>query len=96
MIFVWERLPEHWVYLKQAVSQHIQILRKSGFLKGEKRGYWTHYSVERSHLVQPVFHDYFLGLLVLLTTVYILMGQEKGLHQISSLPMQNKNFIHRR
>ncbi|MDR3541033.1 MAG: metalloregulator ArsR/SmtB family transcription factor [Desulfosporosinus sp.] len=34
-----------------AVSQHIQILRKGGFLKGEKRGYWTHYSVERSLLI---------------------------------------------
>jgi DNA-binding transcriptional ArsR family regulator len=35
-----------------AVSQHIQILRKGGLLKGEKRGYWTHYSVERSVLNQ--------------------------------------------
>lgn len=35
-----------------AVSQHIQVLRKGGLLKGEKRGYWTHYSVERGVLVQ--------------------------------------------
>ncbi|WP_282432362.1 ArsR/SmtB family transcription factor [Desulfotomaculum nigrificans] len=35
-----------------AVSQHIQILRKGGVLKGEKRGYWTHYSVEREVLHQ--------------------------------------------
>lgn len=35
-----------------AVSQHIQILRKGGLLKGEKRGYWTHYSVEREVLNQ--------------------------------------------
>jgi ArsR family transcriptional regulator, arsenate/arsenite/antimonite-responsive transcriptional repressor len=35
-----------------AVSQHIQILRKGGLLKGEKRGYWTHYSVERHVLDQ--------------------------------------------
>lgn len=33
-----------------AVSQHLQILRKVGLIKGEKRGYWTHYSVERSVL----------------------------------------------
>ncbi len=32
---------------KAAVSQHPQILRKVGLVKGEKRGYWTHYSVER-------------------------------------------------
>lgn len=32
---------------KAAVSQHLQILRKAGLVKGEKRGYWTHYSVEK-------------------------------------------------
>jgi len=37
---------------KAAVSQHLQILRRAGLVKGEKRGYWTHYSVERS-----VLHD---------------------------------------
>jgi ArsR family transcriptional regulator len=37
---------------KAAVSQHLQVLRKVGLVKGEKRGYWTHYSVERS-----VLHD---------------------------------------
>lgn len=35
-----------------AVSQHIQVLRKGGFLRGEKRGYWTHYAVERDVLNQ--------------------------------------------
>jgi ArsR family transcriptional regulator len=35
---------------KAAVSQHLQVLRKAGLVKGEKRGYWTHYSVERSML----------------------------------------------
>jgi DNA-binding transcriptional ArsR family regulator len=30
-----------------AVSQHLQVLRKAGLVKGEKRGYWTHYIVER-------------------------------------------------
>lgn len=33
-----------------AVSQHLQTLRKAGLVKGEKRGYWTHYSVERRAL----------------------------------------------
>lgn len=37
---------------KAAVSQHLQVLRKAGLVKGEKRGYWTHYSVERG-----VLHD---------------------------------------
>lgn len=35
-----------------AVSQHLQILRKGGLLTGEKRGYWTHYSVEKAALIQ--------------------------------------------
>lgn len=35
-----------------AASQHLQILRKGGLLKGEKRGYWTHYSVDRKVLKQ--------------------------------------------
>ncbi|HON84770.1 MAG TPA: metalloregulator ArsR/SmtB family transcription factor [Syntrophorhabdaceae bacterium] len=30
-----------------AVSQHIQILRKAGIVKGEKKGYWTHYTINR-------------------------------------------------
>jgi ArsR family transcriptional regulator len=35
-----------------AVSQHLQVMRKAGLVKGEKRGYWTHYSVERQALEQ--------------------------------------------
>jgi len=35
-----------------AVSQHLQLLRKGGLLKGEKRGYWTHYAVEKEGLEQ--------------------------------------------
>ncbi|AFM39631.1 putative transcriptional regulator [Desulfosporosinus acidiphilus SJ4] len=35
-----------------AVSQHIQVLRRGGFLRGEKRGYWTHYVVEKNILIQ--------------------------------------------
>lgn len=35
-----------------AVSQHLQVLRKAGVVKGEKRGYWTHYCVDREVLNQ--------------------------------------------
>jgi ArsR family transcriptional regulator len=35
---------------KAAVSQHLQVLRKVGLVTGEKRGYWTHYTVQRSLL----------------------------------------------
>ncbi|MBZ4687590.1 MAG: ArsR family transcriptional regulator, arsenate/arsenite/antimonite-responsive transcriptional [Clostridia bacterium] len=35
-----------------AVSQHLQVLRKAGLVKGEKRGYWTHYSVQRELIVE--------------------------------------------
>jgi len=35
-----------------AVSQHLQVLRKAGVVKGEKRGYWTHYWVDREVLNQ--------------------------------------------
>lgn len=35
---------------KAAASQHLQILRKAGLVKGEKRGYWTHYLVQTEEL----------------------------------------------
>lgn len=35
-----------------AVSQHLQILRRAGFVQGEKRGYWTHYAVRTEILVK--------------------------------------------
>ena len=35
-----------------AVSQHLRILRKSGLIKGEKKGYWTHYQVQTEVLRQ--------------------------------------------
>jgi len=37
---------------ESAVSQHLQILRKAGLVRGEKRGYWTHYSVDRKLLTE--------------------------------------------
>lgn len=33
-----------------AVSQHLQQLRNAGLVKGEKRGYWTHYGVAKDKL----------------------------------------------
>ena len=45
-------LASHLDISKAAVSQYLQILRKARLVKGERRGYWTHYSVERS-----VLHD---------------------------------------
>jgi ArsR family transcriptional regulator, arsenate/arsenite/antimonite-responsive transcriptional repressor len=32
------------------VSQHLKLLREAGLVRGEKRGYWTHYMVEKSKL----------------------------------------------
>ena len=43
-------LAKHLGISKPAVSQHLQILRKAGLVKGEKRGYWTHYMVDRQAL----------------------------------------------
>ncbi|NLC12189.1 MAG: winged helix-turn-helix transcriptional regulator [Firmicutes bacterium] len=37
---------------KAAVSQHLGVLKKAGLVKGEKRGYWTHYAVVREPLLQ--------------------------------------------
>ena len=37
---------------KPAISQHLQVLRKAGLVRGEKRGYWTHYAVQRNVLAQ--------------------------------------------
>lgn len=35
---------------ESAVSQHLKILREAGLVKGEKRGYYTHYYVDRDLL----------------------------------------------
>ena len=40
-------LAHHLGISKPAVSQHLQVLRKAGLVRGEKRGYWTHYAVDR-------------------------------------------------
>jgi len=35
---------------ESAVSQHLKIMRNVGIVKGDKRGYFTHYYVERDSL----------------------------------------------
>jgi DNA-binding transcriptional ArsR family regulator len=37
---------------ESAVSQHLKVLRESGLIKGDKRGYYTHYFVDRDLLKQ--------------------------------------------
>jgi len=44
-------LAGHLGISKPAVSQHLRILRKARLVQGEKRSYWTHYSVDRQALV---------------------------------------------
>ena len=43
-------LSHHLGVSESAVSQHLQLLKKHGLVKGEKRGYWTHYAVDREAL----------------------------------------------
>ena len=31
---------------QSAVSQHLRVLRKAGLIVPDRRGYWTHYSVD--------------------------------------------------
>ena len=37
---------------KPAVSQHLKVLWQTGLISGEKRGYWTHYGVDKALLKQ--------------------------------------------
>jgi len=43
-------LAHHLKISEAAVSQHLKLLREAGLVKGEKRGYWTHYVVEKDRL----------------------------------------------
>lgn len=45
-------LAHHLELSKPAVSQHLKVLRGAGLVKGEKRGYFTHYLVQRETLRQ--------------------------------------------
>lgn len=35
-----------------AVSQHLKVLREAGLLTGEKKGYFTHYTVNQEQLTE--------------------------------------------
>lgn len=35
---------------QSAVSQHLRVLKMAGWVKGEKKGYWVHYSLNRKKL----------------------------------------------
>jgi ArsR family transcriptional regulator, arsenate/arsenite/antimonite-responsive transcriptional repressor len=37
---------------ESAVSQHLKVLRSAGIVRGDKRGYYTHYYVDREMLRQ--------------------------------------------
>jgi ArsR family transcriptional regulator len=43
-------LAKHLRISEAAVSQHLKSLREAGLVRGEKRGYWTHYTVEKEKL----------------------------------------------
>jgi ArsR family transcriptional regulator, arsenate/arsenite/antimonite-responsive transcriptional repressor len=43
-------LASHLEVSEAAVSQHLKVLREAGLVKGEKRGYWVHYIVDRNML----------------------------------------------
>ena len=43
-------LAQHLNISEAAVSQHIKVLKETGVVEGEKRGYWTHYSIENNAL----------------------------------------------
>ena len=45
-------IADHLGISKAAVSQHLQIMRKAGLVRGEKRGYWTHYNIDKSAIHQ--------------------------------------------
>jgi len=39
---------------ESAVSQHLKVLREAGLVYGEKRGYYTHYAVDKPALAGVV------------------------------------------
>lgn len=40
---------------ESAVSQHLKVLRHAGIVKGEKRGYFTHYWVDKELLKDTAY-----------------------------------------
>ena len=43
-------LAQHLGISEAAVSQHLKLLREADVVQGEKRGYWTHYSLKKNTL----------------------------------------------
>ena len=43
-------LAKHLSISEASVSQHLKSLREAGLVRGEKLGYWTHYTVEKEKL----------------------------------------------
>jgi len=43
-------LAHHLKISEAAVSQHLKQLREAGLVRGEKKGYWTHYRVDKTKL----------------------------------------------
>ena len=39
---------------ESSVSQHLKILREAGLVRGEKRGFYTHYSLNREALNEVI------------------------------------------
>lgn len=65
------------------VSQHLKVLRKAGLVRGEKRGYWTHYSVNREILIR------------IAAELHALVAgdfQSTTCRRHDSLPMENPNL----
>jgi DNA-binding transcriptional ArsR family regulator len=71
-----------------AVSQHLQLLRRGGLIKGEKRGYWTHYSVEKKVLDATVLQWQQFANLSLTRQCRC----NRNPQQATSVPDKNKNF----
>jgi DNA-binding transcriptional ArsR family regulator len=46
---------------KPSVSQHLKLLREAGLVRGEKRGYWTHYWVDKEVLSEIALQLHRLG-----------------------------------
>ena len=45
-------LAKHLGLSEATISQHLKILREAGLVRGEKRGYFTHYQVKREQLLE--------------------------------------------
>jgi len=43
-------LARHLEISESAVSQHLKVLKEAGLVRGEKCGYWSHYSIEKNAL----------------------------------------------